>query len=96
MITSFADQTTRDIFEGLESKAARKIPKNLWSTARRKLDQINAVLDVNQLRLPPGNQFHALKDALEGFFSVRVNDQFRVIFRFDASNATDVSIVDYH
>ncbi len=96
MIQSFADQTTTDIFDGVETKAARKIPKNLWSTARRKLDQINVADGIDDLRIPPGIQFHALNKDLVGFFSVRINDQFRVVFRFASGDASEVRITDYH
>ena len=94
----FADEGTRDIFDGLDTKAARKtLPKALWPVARRKLDMIQAASRLEDLRIPPGNRLEALKGSLEGFYSVRINDQYRVIFRWDEQEgAQDVRIVDYH
>ena len=94
----FADTGTRDIFDGLDTKAARKtLPKALWPVARRKLDMIQAASRLEDLRVPPGNRLEALKGSLEGFYSVRINDQYRVIFRWDErEGAQDVRIVDYH
>jgi len=94
----FADAGTRDIFDGLDTKAARKtLPKALWPVARRKLDMIQAASRLEDLRIPPGNRLEVLKGSLEGFYSVRINDQYRVIFRWDEQEgAQDVRIVDYH
>jgi proteic killer suppression protein len=57
---------------------------------------INAAININDLRIPPGNRLEALKDDLVGFFSIRINDQYRVVFSFNQSNAFNVQIVDYH
>lgn len=96
MIKSFADQTTRDIFEGADTKSARKIPKNIWSVARRKLEHVNHAGDLDDLRTPPGNQLKSLKGDLKGLYSIRINDQFRVVFAFADGNATEVIVTDYH
>lgn len=96
MIVSFADQTTEDIYHGKDTKAARRIPKSVWPVAQRKMDMINAAHDVSDLRTPPGNQLHALHGALAGYYAIRVNDQYRVIFRFGNHNASDVKVTDYH
>ncbi len=96
MIRSFGDQTTEDIFHGTETKAARTIPKSIWGIARRKLDALNAATDVKDLRAPPGNRLEKLKGDLVGLWSIRVNDQFRVVFRFEAGGAEDVRVEDYH
>lgn len=96
MISTFADKTTLDIYQGLDTKAARKIPKNVWATAQRRFDQMRFVTDINEFRDPPGNHFEALKGKLAGFFSVRLNSQFRIIFHFSAGVASDVQIIDYH
>lgn len=97
MIVSFADTGTEDVFNGNESKAARKCcPSSAWVVARRKLDQINAATRLETLRIPPGNRLEALRGTLAGFHSVRVNDQFRIVFRWTPAGAENVEITDYH
>ena len=96
MIINFKSQATQDIYDGISSKEARKIPLTIWKVAQRKLDMINAALNLTDLRVPPGNRLEALKGNLDGFHSVRINDQYRIIFRFKDSNAYDVEITDYH
>ena len=96
MIRTLADATTRDIWNGVNSKAARRIPRELWLIVRRKLDQIDAVTRVNDLKVPPGNRLHALSGDLRGFHAVRVNDQYRIVFRFQGADAFDVQCTDYH
>jgi proteic killer suppression protein len=96
MIRTFADQTTTDIWNGVNSKAARRIPRSLWGTVRRKLDQIDAVTKLDDLRVPPGNRLHALEGRLAGYHAIRVNDQYRVVFRFEGEHAVDVRCTDYH
>jgi proteic killer suppression protein len=96
VISSFADQTTEDIFHGAETRASRAIPKSIWSIARRKLDALNAAKDVKDLRAPPGNRLERLKGSLAGKWSIRINDQFRVVFAFENGVALDVQVVDYH
>lgn len=96
MIRSFADDSTRDIWNGVNSKAARRIPKALWPVVRRKLDQLDVVTKLDDLRVPPGNRLHALQADRAGYHAVRVNDQFRIAFRFDGKWAHDVGCIDYH
>ena len=96
MIRSFADETTRDIWNGVNSKAARRIPRELWPAVRRKLDQVDAVTRLDDLRVPPGSPLHALAEDLVGYHAIRVNDQYRVVFRFEGQDAMDVSCTDYH
>ena len=96
MIQSFADATTRDIWNGVNSRAARRIPRELWSGVQRKLDQLDAVVRLQDLRIPPGNMLHALRGDRAGFHAIRVNDQYRIIFRFEGEHARDVQCVDYH
>ena len=97
MIASFADSGTEDIFNGRDTKAARRAcPRNLWTVARRKLDQLNAATRLDTLRVPPGNRFEALIGDRSGEHSIRVNDQFRVCFRWVDAGAESVQIVDYH
>ena len=80
----------------MNSKAARRIPKALWPTVRRKLDQIDAVTRLDDLRVPPGNRLHALGADRAGYHGIRVNDQYRIVFRFDHEDAEDVGCTDYH
>jgi proteic killer suppression protein len=89
-IVSFHEGTTQDIYDGADTKAARKIPRELWPTARRKLDMINAARDVLDLRSPPGNRLEKLRGDLAGRYSIRVNEQYRIVFEFAHSNASDV------
>jgi proteic killer suppression protein len=96
MIVSFADQTTEDIFHGRESKAARRIARALWTQVQSKLDLLNASTTLEDLRVPPSNRLEKLRRNLTGFYSVRVNDQYRVVFRFVGGNAADVRCTDYH
>ncbi len=96
MIRTLADDTTQDIWNGLNTKAARRIPRDLWPIVRRKLDQIDAVIRLDDLKVPPGNRLHALRGALRGRHAVRVNDQYRIVFRFEGSDAFEVRCTDYH
>lgn len=96
MILSFRDHTTEDIYNGTNSKAARSIPRTIWRIATRKLDMLNAAHEIGDLRVPPGNRLEALKGSWKGYHSIRVNDQYRVVFVWTDGNARDVSITDYH
>ena len=96
MIVDFGDQTAEDIFHGEGTKAARRMPTVIWKTAGRKLDMLNAAHELRDLLVPPGNRVEALKGSLAGFHSVRINDQFRIVFRWKDGNAHDVQITDYH
>jgi proteic killer suppression protein len=96
VIRTLADNTTADIWNGINSKAARRIPRDLWPIVRRKLDQLDAVTQLDHLRVPPGNRLHALGGSLRGFHAVRVNDQYRIVFRFEGADAFDVRCTDYH
>ncbi len=96
MIISFSDKTTEDIFNGLNSKAARSIPQNIWKIACRKLDMLNAAQELRDLRVPPANKLEKLKGKLSGYYSIRVNEQYRVVFQWNNLNAEKVIIIDYH
>lgn len=93
MIVSFADKDTEKMFEGI---AVRRIDLNLQKLALRKLRYIDAAIQLEDLRIPPANRLEKLRGELEGFFSIRVNDQFRIIFRWQNGNAYDVEFLDYH
>lgn len=96
VIQSFGDAATEDIFHGTNSKRARTIPRDVWSVVRRKLDMVKAATNVQALRVPPGNRLEALQGDRAGSFSIRVNDQYRLTFRFDGEHANDVRCEDYH
>jgi len=96
MITAYRDDATRDVHVGVDSRAAHRFSRAVRAIARRKLDLIGAVADIRDLAVPPGNRLEKLKGDLVGFYGIRVNDQFRITFRFEAGNASDVQITDYH
>lgn len=97
MIASFADQGTQDIYHGADTKAARKtLPKELWGVAKRKLDMVHAAHSLHDLKAPPNNQLEKLKKELAGKYSIRINDQWRVIFDFADGTASNVFIGDPH
>ena len=97
MIVSFKDEGTEDVFDGRDTKKARKAyPQNLWRVARRKLDQINQAAELDDLRVPPGNRLEELKGDRKGHHSIRINEQHRVCFTWTERGAEGVEIVDYH
>jgi proteic killer suppression protein len=93
MINSFSCKETEKIWNG---KISRKFPSTIQQTARRKLVHINSAISVNDLRVPPGNRLEKLEGGLKGYHSIRINDQWRIIFKWLQGNAFDVAIVDYH
>lgn len=96
MIVSFADQATQHIYNGVNSKAARRLPKQLWERIRDKLDLLNAGETLDDLRVPPANRLEKLRGKWQGFYSIRVNEQYRIVFRFEAGHCSAVQCVDYH
>ncbi|WP_089724993.1 type II toxin-antitoxin system RelE/ParE family toxin [Candidatus Thiosymbion oneisti] len=97
MIRSFQDPGTEDIFNGSNTRAARRAcSKPLWSVARRRLDQINRVRDVRELAIPSGNRLERLCGDRSGQYSIRINDQYRICFRWERGYADEVEITDYH
>ena len=97
MIRSFKDAATEDIFNGVNSKAARKAcPRLLWKIAARKLDLLDSAESLNDLRIPPGNRLEALKGEREGQYSIRINEQYRICFFWTNTGAEEVEITDYH
>ncbi len=98
MITNFADKITHDIYDGVNSKKTRKFPLQLHNKARRLLDQLNASLTIDDMKVPPGNRLEPLIGNLSGYWSVRINMQWRLIFKWDSqrANAYDIYIDDYH
>ena len=96
MIASFGDAATADLFHGRSTSRLRRIPADIHESAQRKLDMLNAAESLDDLRSPPGNRLEALRGTLYGSYSIRVNAQWRLVFRWEASNAHEVKIVDYH
>ena len=97
MIRSFADQATEDIFNGKNSRAARRaLPQQLVRVALRKLEQLDSVERLEDLRIPPGNRLEALKGDRKGQHSIRINEQYRVCFEWSDSGPEAVEVVDYH
>ena len=94
-IHSFGDPATEDLYHGRNTSHVRRFPQDMIPVALRKLDVINAAHHLDDLRSPPGNRLEALKGELEGFHSIRVNRQWRIIFRWE-NGAREVSLKDYH
>lgn len=96
MIASFGDRQTEDLFHGRPTARARRFPNEIVKLALRKLEVLNASASVLDLRAPPGNRLEALKGDLNGCHSIRVNDQWRIVFRWEGANAHEVRLMDYH
>ena len=93
MIKSFGGKETVKIWNG---KFSKKLPNNIQQIARRKLRMINNALDINDLRVPPGNRLEKLKGDFKEYHSIRINNQWRIIIKWNGSDANEVQIVDYH
>jgi proteic killer suppression protein len=93
MIKSFGDKETERIWQG---EFARKLPTEIQFIARRKLRMLNNAQDLNDLKIPPANRLEKLTGRLKGFFSIRINQQWRIVFVWEHGNASDVRITDYH
>jgi len=96
MIRNIIDKATRDIYDGIDSRQSRSVPGQLHNKARRLLDQINASPRIELLQIPPGNHLEKLRGNLAGFWSIRINKQWRIIFKWQDDSAVDVQIIDYH
>ncbi|GAB6160955.1 type II toxin-antitoxin system RelE/ParE family toxin [Desulfothermus naphthae] len=97
MILSFKNLGTEDIFNGKNTKRARKTcPEQLWKIARRKLDQLDSAATLEDLSIPPGNKLEILKGNRKGQYSIRINDQYRICFIWEDKGPSEVEIVDYH
>jgi proteic killer suppression protein len=85
------------VFDGSDTAAARKTcPRDLWPIARWKLDQLNRVRDLGELAVPPGNRLERLRGGRSGQYSIRINEQYRICFLWEAGYADSVEITDYH
>ena len=90
------DEATKEIYDGKSSKKARaRLPEKLWALARKKIDYVLAAKVVEDLRIPPSNRLEALTRDLAGKWSIRINDQYRIIFTWNGQ-AEDIEIIDYH
>jgi proteic killer suppression protein len=96
MIESFGNRVAEDLFHDRRSKETRAFPPELLRVARRKVLYLHDAADIEDLRVPPGNRLEALKGRSKGMYSIRINDQWRVVCRFERGNAMDVAVVDYH
>jgi toxin HigB-1 len=96
VIQSFRDETAADLFRERNTRAARRIPRELWRVVQRKLRLVDAAGRLEDLRVPAGNRLEALKGDQAGRQSMRVNDQYRVTFRWENGHAYEVAVEDYH
>ena len=96
MIQSFADETTADLFRDRNSRPARRIPQEIWRVAQRKLKALDVAAGLEDLRIPSGNRLESLKGGQAGRHSIRINDQYRVTFRWEQGHAYEVRVEDYH
>jgi proteic killer suppression protein len=97
MIESFRDRASEDIFNGVNSKAARKAcAEKLWKIATRKLDQLDSAHSLEELKVPPGNRLEALSRDRKGQYSIRINEQYRICFLWGEAGPSDVEVADYH
>lgn len=93
MIKSFADKATAAVFSG---ELVRRLPHDIQAIARRKLKLIDAVSKIEELRIPPGNRLEQLSGNRAGQWSIRINDQWRICFKWQRGHAEEVEIIDYH
>ena len=93
MIKSFGDKESEKVFN---RQVSRKLPNDIQKTALRKLMMINAAVELNDLKVPPGNRLEKLKGDLSDYHSIRVNDKWRIIFKWSVGNTEEVKITDYH
>ena len=93
MIKTFADKRTRELYEGGRSK---RFPPGIWERALRKLEYLDLATSITDLKVPPSNRLHKLERDRAGQYSISVNDQWRIFFRFDAGDAYDVEMIDSH
>ncbi len=96
MIQTFGHDLTEDLFYDRKTKATRSFSVELHRVARRKLLFLHDAADLRDLRLPPGNRLERLKGNWNGFYSIRINDQWRLVFRWSDGHAYEVRIIDYH
>jgi proteic killer suppression protein len=96
MIASFGDRATEDLYHGRPTARARRYPADVAEAALVKLDSLNGAAAMLDLRSPPGNRLESLKGEMKGLHSIRVNVQWRLVFRWQGNDAYDVRLTDYH
>jgi proteic killer suppression protein len=96
VIQSFADDATADLFRERNTRAARRVPTDIWRIVQRKLKALDVAARLDDLRIPAGNRLEVLKGDQAGRHSIRVNDQYRVTFRWEQGHAHEVRVEDYH
>ncbi|MFV2045731.1 MAG: type II toxin-antitoxin system RelE/ParE family toxin [Anaerolineales bacterium] len=97
MILGFADRGTEHVYNGKNTpRARRSCPQSLWEIALRKLDQLDSATELNDMAVPPGNRLEKLRFDRAGQHSIRINDQYRICFRWTEAGPDEVEIVDYH
>jgi len=96
MLVSFGDAATSDVYHGRQTARVRAFSKDMLRSAKRKLDMIEYAMKLDDLKVPPGNRLELLKGDLAGFHSIRINEQWRIIFKWAGGNAGHVRIADYH
>lgn len=96
MIISFGNQLAQDLFDDRKSKYTRHFPPELYRVGRRKILYLHDADNLTDLRAPPGNRLEALRGGLQGFYSIRINDQWRVVFKWFEGGASEVKVLDYH
>ena len=96
MLTSFANQLAEDLFYDRKSRETRRFPNELRRVARRKLLYLHEAANLSDLKVPPGKRLEALKGDLRGYYSIRINDRWRLVFCWNRGQAENVQIVDYH
>jgi proteic killer suppression protein len=96
MIASFGNDTTADLFHGHSTSRVRRLPQDVQKRALNKLDMLNAAHQLDDLRSPPGNRLEVLRGNLNGYHSIRVNNQWRIIFHWEGNDAHAVELIDYH
>jgi toxin HigB-1 len=96
MIISFGDRATEDLYHNRPTSRARRFPRDIIDIALVKMDLLNGAAAVLDLRSPPGNRLETLKGDLKGYHSIRVNEQWRLVFRWEDNNAHEVRLIDYH
>ncbi len=96
MIISFGNKITKDLFDGIANKQLLRFPKALHKSALNKLTLLNGAIQLDDLKIPPGNRLEALRGDLKGFYSIRINDQWRIIFNWTPDGPANVEITDYH
>ena len=93
MIVSFGDKDTQKIWEGLRVKS---LPTDIQEIGRRKLRMLNNSVDINDFTIPPSNRLEKLKGNFKNYYSIRINNQWRIIFKWNNGNASEVTVIDYH